>query len=417
MIFGTSTDRDQAKESWAAAVAQAENTSVLAAELPRQAVRSSNGQETFSTVHRCRYRIGAANRRGGRGKTVNRLIGDELREHRTWDAYRAAYNAMNAIADGQAVFISNQGDAGSVVLNELRAAALEYIDTGVGDERLGLLEWSAPDGSDPLDPHAWAAANPRLGRGMDYDVILGAAQTAARADASPEQLAGFLTEVLCMAVPTLDPAITAQAWNASKEPLQMTEVTGVRTRLAGCVDVSPDLARATLAVAIIDGDARVRVETVRSWTTTERLSALAAMRADLPVLVRQLRIRKLGWFPGGPAAAVDADLRDRRGKDPGRYVWPPRGVSVAELSGADTAAVCMGFSAAVDSDQMRHSGQADLDAQALGASRVRTGDRWVFGRRGAGYVDALYAAAGAAHLARTMPGRSDVSRRFHATPG
>jgi hypothetical protein len=44
-----------------------------------------------------------------------------------------------------------------------------------------------------------------------------------------------------------------------------------------------------------------------------------------------------------------------------------------------------------------------LNAHIAGTSKLRTGDGWRFARKGAGHVDAAYAAAGAVRLARTLP--------------
>jgi phage terminase large subunit-like protein len=71
-----------------------------------------------------------------RGLTVNRLIVDELREHRTWDAYAAAVPSTVAVPTAQVWFITNQGDDRSVVLKALREAALRgaYVRTDEMDE-------------------------------------------------------------------------------------------------------------------------------------------------------------------------------------------------------------------------------------------------------------------------------------------
>lgn len=399
LIFGTSTNLDQAREAWLATVETAQRIPTLAVELPRTAVRSANGQETLCTVHRCRYKIGAANRRGGRGKAINRLIGDELREHRTWEAYAAAYPAMNADPSAQAVFLTNQGDATSVVLLALRAAALEFIESGTGDPRLGILEWSAPEGTHPMDPAGWAAACPQLGRRMDYDTIRGVAARVSRPGVDPEELATFLTEYLCMSVPNLDPAIDPIAWHALAQPDSLADLRG---RLAACLDISPDARHAALVVAAVQLDGRVRVEVVKAWHDLQQL------RRDLPAWVARVRPYTLGWFPRGPAAALDADLRDRRAKDKRYREWPPRGVHVQELS-ADAPAVCMGFAEQVAAARIVHSGQELLDAHVLRAEKIWTAQRWVFGAA-RGHVNTAYAAAGAVHLARTMPAARTGSR-------
>jgi len=390
LVFGTSTNLEQAAEPWEAACEIAEGTPALAAQLPRQAVRKANGQQTLTTSYRTKYKIGAVSPRGGRGKSIDRIVGDELREHRSWVGYRAAFNAMNARPHGQAVYITNQGDDGSVVLNALYKDALDGTD-----DRLGFFEWSAPPGCHPMDADGWAAANPQLGRRMDYDTIRGPAMRVSKPGADPEDLAGFRTEMLCQAVPKLNPAINPESW-ANLEHVASID-TSDRTALAACIDVSPDLQHATLGVAQLEQDGRVRVETVHEWSGAD---AVARVREDLPGWVRLIRPRALGWFQGGPAATLDAEIRDRTKK--GRHVWPPRGVQVLELQN-DTPAVCMAFSSLVDAGQIVHSGQAMLTAQVEAAEKLPVGDRWIMTRKGDGYVDAVYAVAGAAHLVRTLP--------------
>lgn len=396
LILGTSTKLDYAAESWTAAVDTALAIPALAARIPKRGgILKGKGAEQLKTSERCRYKIGTADRTGGRSLSIDRLICDELREHDTWQAYHAAMYAMNARPYGQAVMISNQGDDTAVVLRSLRADALDFINTGEGDWRLGLFEYSAPEKADPLDPASWAAANPQLGRGrMDYDTIRSDAIKAMAPGADPEKRTGFLTEVLCMDVPNLDPAIDPEAWKAC---LTAGTLADARGRLAACVDLAPDGQHATLAVAALLPDGKVRVEAVRAW---EGPGAAAALERELPEWVAKVRPQVLGWMPAGPAAAVAATLADRR--KAGRRGWPPPGVTVAEIRG-ETTAVCMGFAELVTAVGMVHSGQALLDHQAGHAEKRPRGDGWVFARTGDGHVDALYAVAGAAHLARTLP--------------
>jgi hypothetical protein len=404
LIFGTSTDLEQAKEAWEAAVDLAEETPVLAERLHARHKRVGNGQQVFWNTDRSRYKIGAANRKGGRGKSIDRAIGDELREQHDWDAYHAAYNAMNARPRAQVVYITNMGDSRAVVLNSLRKDALDALDTADQLRPVAIFEYSAPAGSHPMDPAAHAAANPQYGRRLDPDIILSAARRVAKPGADPEELAGFFTEMLCMAVTQLDPAVDPAAWERCLDPgaLDLTN----RAGMAVCIDVAPNLQRATLAAAQVLPDGRVRVESVAAWDGPD---TLARVRAELPEWVRRIRPRALGWYPNSPAATLDADLKDRR-RD-GRATWPPRGVTVAEIQG-DAPAVCMGFSALVDAHGVAQSGQKLLTAQVENAEKRWRDERWIFTRRGAGGgVDALYAAAGAAHLARTLPTRRQISRK------
>ena len=406
LVFGTSTDLEQAKDAWNDAVTMAQDVPALAARIPRNSPKIGNGQQDFWITDRSRYRIGAANRKGGRGKRIDRAIGDELREQHTWDAYLSAYNAMNARPKAQVVYITNQGDTRSVVLNSLRRDALDEID-GV-HRPVGLFEWSAPPGTHPADPAGHAAANPQYGRRMDPDVITAAARRVSKPGADPQELNGFLTEILCMHVDQLDPAVDPNAWQAGKQPGAVS--LEQRSRLAACVDVAPDQQHATLAVAAMQPDAKVRAEVVTAWDGPD---AMARCLAELPAWIARVRPKMLAWFPAGPAATLDATLRDRRKQ--GVRGWPPRAVTVAELK-ADTPAVVMGFAVQVAAGSIVHSGQALLDKQVLMAEKLWTGDRWIFTRRGAGHVDAAYAVAGAVHLVRTMPAPRAGSRRIHVGP-
>jgi hypothetical protein len=393
LVLGTSTNLDYAKESWEKAVTLAEDTEVLATEIPpRSGVRRANGEQTLSTTDRCRYKIAASNRRGGRSLTVHRLVADELREHGDWSAWNAAMPAMNAVPDAQAFAISNQGDERSVVLRALRKSALGYIDSGEGDRRLGLFEWSAPDGSDPTNVAALAQANPNLGHRIELDSLLGAALRAK--EAGGEELAGFKTEVMCMDVPMLDPAIDPDAWNRCEDA---GDLSALRDRVALAIDVSMDAQHATLVAAALLADGRVRVEVVRAWSGP---GCTRELRRDLPGLVRQVRPRVFGWFPAGPAAAVAANLADRKRSGP--VAWPPAGVTVEEIR-RDVAAVCMGFGELVASGQVAHSDDPLLNSHVIATEKLHQGDAWRFTRKGAGYCDATYAAAGAVHLARTLP--------------
>lgn len=395
LILGTSTKLDYAKESLVKAVSLAEAAPGLAPTPNdrRRWFRQANGeQESFWGG--CRYKIAASNAEGGRSLTVHRLVLDELRQHHDYSAWGASVPAGNAVRDFQAWALSNAGDDRSVVLNDKRAAALSYIETGDGDERLGLFEWSAPETASPLDIDALAQANPNLGHRIDPEALMGEARTAV--ELGGEALTTFKTEVMCIRVPRMDPAIDMDRWTAPADDngcLAVGTLDDARSRLALVFDIAPDGQHATLAAAGRVDDERVRVEVVESWSGT---GCVDALRRDLPGWIERVRPHTLGWFPAGPAAALAADMTASRVRG-----WPPRGVKVADIK--DTAAVCMGFAEDVKGARLLHSGQALLTDHVTGVQKLKTGDRWVFSRRGDGHADAAYGAAGAAHLAKNLP--------------
>jgi hypothetical protein len=77
-------------------------------------------------------------------------------------------------------------------------------------------------------------------------------------------------------------------------------------------------------------------------------------------------------------------------------------VVVEEIRG-EVKAACMAFAANVLGRRVVHSGDPLLDAQVRSAGKLEEGDAWRFTRRGDSYVDAVYGAAGADLLARTLP--------------
>lgn len=396
LILGTSTKLSYAKESWSKAVSLVRRTPALnTLHAPgRKWFRTTNGETESWTYEGQRYLIAASNSEGGRSLTIDRGVADELRQHRTyeaWDAFEPACSPDHAQIWG----LSNAGDSRSVVLNDLQDSAREFIESGTGDPRLGLLEWSAPEDADPEDVDALLQANPRVGHGLDLDVLRAAAARAKRLGG--DALNGFKTERMCIRVRVLKPAIDTKAWADCLDPGPLVPGRG---RTALCVDLSPDGQHATLAAAQVMTDNRVRVELVADWSGPTAASDLGR---DLPGWVDLVKPRVVGWFPNGPAAAVAAELTGKPGG-----TWPPRGVTVAEIRGENTA-VCMGFGKEVAAATVAQSGDPLLTAHVTGAEKMTSGNGWVFARAAGEHCDAAYAGAGAVHLARTMPARRKLA--------
>lgn len=392
LILGSSTDRSYAKRTWTQVIEMARDNEWLAPGLGPKSIRLTIGEESLVTNDGAEYTFAANNGRAGRSMTLHRWICDELREHHTRDAWDSATNAMNAVADAQVIAITNQGDDSSIVLDALRTPALEYIETGFGDARLGLFEWSAPPGSEVDDVEALRTSNPNAGRpghGPDLDALMGAARRAKSAGGI--ELAGFRTEVLCQRVALLDPAVDPDLWaDAAGEPADLATH---RDKVALCLDVSLDGSHASLIAAAVIGD-QVHVDVVKAWSG---FGCTKALREELPAIVAKVKPRAVGWFPSGPAAVITADMLERR-----RAGWPPKRVELVELK-AETAAVCMALPELVKTGEIVHGGDPMLNAHIASAQKLRRGDGWVFTRRGTGPVDGVYALAGAVHLARTLP--------------
>lgn len=391
--LATSTKVNMAKKLWLKSRKLIE-ASELVDMLGKRWYREANGEVEMWTPWDSSYAIDASNEEGGRSLSIERLVIDELRHHYDYTAWGALVRTMGAIDGAHAWLLSNAGSDRSVVLNDLRDAAVTELPDGTEvavddpDTDLFLAEWSAPPDADPEDIQALGAANPNMNRrGQKSRDLLADARRAAAAGG--EALTEFKTEVMCIRVKVLNPAIDQKAWRDCLDP---GDLTAVRSRIALCLDISLDSQHATLAAAGVLPDGRVRVEAVAAWTGPDSTKQL---RRDLPNWVRKIDPQVLGYFPGGPGAALAADLAKRPG-------WPPRGVKVEEIRG-EVAAVCMGFRELVVAGQITHSDDPLLNTHVTGAEKASVGDAWRFTRKGAGHCDAAYAAAGAAHLARTLP--------------
>ena len=414
LILGTSTKLEYAKESWTKVRKLIRKSSALKGLYHAERWYLEGAQTTeMWTYDRddagelirerdsvgSRYKIAAANAEGGRSLTIHRGIVDELRQHKDFSAWDAIEPACS-YADSQLWGLSNAGDDTSVVLNTQVAEAMEFIERGIGNPRVGLFAWDNPQDADPEDPRAILQANPRVGYGGASleDLRM---EAAAAVRAGGERLTGFKTEKLCIRVKVMNPAIDPGQWLRCRAPGTLDEA---RNRIALAVDVSPDGGHVTLAAAAQLQSGHVRGEVIGAW------KSIAQARAELPGLLDKIRPQKFGWFPSGPAAAMAADLARPAGFTAERWK------RVGEAIRGDMSAACMGLEEQVRSRAFQHSGDPLLDAHVAEAERLKRGDAWVFVRHGDGHVDAAYAMAGAVHLARTMPPPAGKIRLITARP-
>jgi len=381
-ILGTSTTTKYAAEPWQKAFDLALATEDLEAEMPpgrMRGMRKKASEEQWRTVDGSRYLIVPSNEEGGRSLTLNRVVADELSRQFDYGAYAAAYYAMRAVDDAQYFGLSTPLDSRSVVFNDFRKLALGHIKDGA-QERLGLFEWSAEDGADPLDPRAMAAANPNAGHRYRFEDLLDDAREAVTAGG--EALIKFKTESMCITAKNADPAIDIAAWDGCAA--EFDGFTDLRGRVALVLDVGKSGQHATVYAAAVQPDGRVRVGLVEEWTGDG--CADQAMRA-LPAIRVRVRPRVIGRLPNGPGAAAGAAIP---------------GVTIEEIRG-DLPQVCMSFAELVEGRQVVHGPDPLLDGQVSAAEKLtNTSGSWVFSRKG-GDCDALYAAAGAAHMARSLP--------------
>lgn len=408
LVLGTSSKLEYAKEAWRKAKRIVENNEKLWKYCnPRRYMREGNNDVVLYTKgENNRYKIAAANDDAGRSMTVDRLILDEFRRHFDWTCYNAAVYTQRMVWDAQCWIITNQGDYRSVPLHSLRRSALTGLkDPSRANPKLFLAEWSGSEGADdefrakgvtPCVLDAIAAANPTVGREMRWDAMIADAWKTFNS-ADPEMINGFIIEVLCMEVDQVNPAIDKFAWTECAKGGSLDDL---RDRIALVFDVSLDGLHVTLTAAARRDDGVVVIDVVKAW---EGPTAKAQFKREVAGLVRKIKPRAFGWFPGGPSAAVAAEMAKRKAR-PGELPWPPKSVKVEELRD-DATAACMGFADLVTDRNISHGDDPLQNGHVLSTDKLEQGERWRFMRRGAGACDAAYAAAGAAHLALTVKPR------------
>jgi hypothetical protein len=191
-------------------------------------IRYANGQEQIAFRNGGTYTL-VAPRPGVRGNAVDVVLLDEVREQRSFDLMGGIKPTMTASRDPQIIYLSNAGDAESVVLNDLRRRA-------ESSPSLAYLEWSAKPDRALDDRDGWAEANPALGITIQEDTLADFHQSL------PAPV--YETEHLCRWVVTMQPRIVSDvAWARAQGSLEKA----VRPFMA--IKVDPSLTRASAAMA------------------------------------------------------------------------------------------------------------------------------------------------------------------------
>lgn len=373
LVIGTAQNLDIAEEVWQGALDIAQDVDELSAEI-KDVIRV-NGKKAFVLQSGERYKVQAANRRGGRGLSGDLVIMDELREHQSWDSWSAVSKTTLARPLAQVWALSNAGDAASIVLAHLRRmahaalgdpdglnrdvpglpvefAAPDDVAEALDDDSLGIFEWSASPGRAVDDRDGWCEANPALG----YTIMERAVNSALRTD--PEWV--FRTEVLCQwSSGTLEGPFPPGAWDRCLDP--GSSIAGADAVGVG-VDLSADRLMGHVALAGFNADGKVHVEVVRSDPTSnwivEYLREGAALRRFTGVALQ------------GRGAPI-SDLADE---------VEAAGLPLLRWQGADMPAAAGRFYDMVRDGQLRHLEQPVLDIAAATAVTKPTSDAWLWNR-------------------------------------
>ena len=390
LILGTAQDLDQAQEVWEGCVQFFEDVDELAAEV--QKVSRGHGDHVLKLKGHRRYKVSAATRKGGRGKTANLVLMDELREHTKWDSWSAISKTIKAVRSALVWCMSNAGDASSVVLRHLRIQAhraigdpdgiVAALDGKLGEpdveddearqamealaNSIGIFEWSAAPGRSIWDREGWAEANPSLGYGfLDEDTI------AAEAATDPEP--SFRIEDMCQFIETsVASPFPSESWERACDE---TSEVAIDSPVAYAVDVAADRKHAAIGVAGMRPDRSYHVELAEYLQGTSWVAGWFARLAD-PARPITVAVQKTG--------APASDLTE--------YLQAIDGVEVYEAPPREVAAWCGrlydGIRAhAKDSEDQSdavpvyHRSQPALDLAASMAVARPVGDAFAWDRR------------------------------------
>lgn len=375
LVLSTAQNLDIAEEVWAGGIEMAQADPELKALIKNVAL--VNGKKALELTTGSRWKVQAANRRGGRGLSGDLVLLDELREHQTWDAW-AAISKTTMARDNAMVFpLSNAGDISSVVLRHLRMQAHKllgdpdglWIDKATGlpivedtpiddetpvDESLGIFEWSAAPGRSKMDRIGWCEANPSLGHTISERAIMSAAAS------DPEWT--FRTEVLCQWFDgAVDGPFPSGSWSNTTDA---DSHLAPGTRAVYCIDTSWDRTMTHLAIAGFRPDGMPHAEVIVSAPGLDWV---------IPYLKDPARVHKpagVVWqYNGAPVSSITDDLEK---SDLPLIKWAQS--DLVRATGLVYDLICS------EIPGLYHRPQPALDVAAATAAIKTAGDAWLWDR-------------------------------------
>lgn len=304
------------------------------------------------------WRTTPATRKGGRSRSIDLAMLDELREHQTWQAWNAITPTTQARPRSLSVGASNAGDATSIVLRSLRDGAKSKILLGdTAETQTGLFEWSVPDDVEFEDPTFWPQANPGLGYlpGFTIRRLLG------KLENMQDNLAGFKTEYLCMWVDALEPGILPAAdWKITTDPKSRR---AKDAPVWASVDVNFERTKSYIGVTALRDDGHWHNEVIAAGRGTDWI---------LPWFTDPRRVGRFAGVViqarGAPASGLIELLREA-------------GINVIELGGPDLTKAYGDYYDALTEHRVKHRPSPALDEAAAIAQAKAIGDAWVMDRK------------------------------------
>lgn len=364
-ILAMSSNRNMALDTFSKVAGLFEEHPFLKSQV--KAIRYANGTEKIALLNGGLYEVAAATRDGSRGKTVDFLYIDELREVGE-DAWTAARPTTRARPNSQTFITSNAGDAFSTVLNDMRNRALDYPPP-----EFAWYEYSAPQFAKIDDRKAWVAANPALGYLFDEAAIAESVAT--------NSVESTRTETLCQWVDSLSSPFPVGSWEDVCDPdIKMSE--GAHTVFA--FDVSPSKRYASLVGGQILPDGNIGLALIQSWENSVAVDDLAIAR-DIKTWCDRYRPKAV-CYDHYATESIAERLRHS-------------GVKTEDIVGARFYTACADFLDAIINKRVRHAGQPELDKQMNNVAAKENDSGWrIVKRKSAGDVSAIIGLAMIVHV-------------------
>jgi phage terminase large subunit-like protein len=398
LVLGTAQDRDTAKKVWRRVLrrcnpevarwpsrfTEAERKAIVPA-LQSQTAKpgTTNGSEEIRLQNGASYQIAALSSGGARGDSISRAIFDEAREQRNWDGWAAVSKTLNGTFNSQMWIISSAGDQRSVVLKDLRDAAVEavgewdeYVAGGImsaeeyantHDVSVGLFEWSAPPKSKLDNPDAYLMSNPSIGYGYEVDALLsdlesGEPEFVTRTEVLGEWVTAEIT-------PHLDVEAFAQLADAPEIDYDGqlvsagSEIAPWSPMVLG-IDTSRDRKKTWIGVAGWREDGLEHLEVIAHVGRMTKVAGLVKQIAD-------------EW-------GIDFVALQARGCAASEFKEPLEklGLTVIEVSGPALGAATGRMGDRVDQARMRHRNQEALNVAVSGAVVKKLNDVQIWDRAG-----------------------------------
>ena len=297
-----------------------------------------------------RLDIISATPRAARGKTLDLLYIDELREisEATW---AAAEPTLRARKNAQLWCSSNAGDDTSVVLNTLRDSAMSH-----NSERFGYWEWSAAPELKVSDRKGWRQANPSIGHLIDEQDV---------EDSFNRNSADvFQTESLCRWVAALDSPFNVENFDNCLDTNLVMDPS-LPTWMG--LDLTFNRTEAYLVSAQEHPDG-LRVF-MHKWVRDNAIDE-RELASEIATLARQYKVKQVAYDPA--TAGFVAPHLQRGGVRMTENGW----------GSAYFATLCDITASAMNSSRIHHPGQSDLRTHIVSCARRPASDGgWRIARR------------------------------------